>query len=95
LFIKNVTSSVLKYISKEQGTGSYATFENLPEKKMFVFTFTVPTPPLRAKKVKEIYVTYQTMLPEFLNSCQDGMSASMCSVIRLKHDISAQQMRYV
>jgi len=63
LLHKNIFASILlKYISKEQSTGSYATFENLPVNKMFAVTFTVPPPPsLPEKKEQEIYVTQQSM----------------------------------
>jgi hypothetical protein len=73
---KNIFVSILlQYISKEESTGSYATFENVPVNEMSAVTFTVPSP--TPPPNKENYVTYQSMLPELLNSCKDGMIASI------------------
>jgi len=35
-------------------------------------------------------IKYQSIMPEFLNSCQDGMNAFICSRIEMKQDISAE-----
>ena len=35
-------------------------------------------------------IKYQSIMPEFSNSCQDGMSAPICSGTEMKQDISAE-----